>query len=91
MNAGALSTVSNLIGKIRTSSPFKFFTKNVTNFHITSHASAIEVPVNIRRASTGSPSLVGQAEKILLQRKIKGIDLPPLTALYNNNLDLVDI
>lgn len=89
-NGGALSTVSNLIGKIRTSSPLKYFTKNVTHFHITSHASAIEIPINIRRASTGSPSLIGQAEKILLQRKIKGIDLPPLTALYNNNLDLID-
>lgn len=87
MNAGALSTVSNLIGKIRNCSPLKFFTKDVTRFHITSHASAIDIPVNVRRASTGSPTLIGQAEKMLLQRKIKGIELPPLTSLYNSNLD----
>mmetsp|Transcript_16647 Transcript_16647/g.29944 ORF Transcript_16647/g.29944 Transcript_16647/m.29944 type:complete len:484 (+) Transcript_16647:684-2135(+) len=82
------SVVSTALGKARSSSPLKHSLKNVTKFRINSRSTTNQ-PVNVVPEFMKAATFSSKTAKLLEQTSLRKSTLPPLTALYDDHLELI--
>lgn len=82
------SVVSTALGKARSSSPLKHSLKNVTKFRINSRSTTNQ-PVNVVPEFMKAATFSSKTAKLLEHTSMRKSTLPPLTALYDEHLQLI--
>ena len=87
---GVQSVISNSIG-YHSVSPLKVTLNNITKFRIKSDNLNQDIPVNVAPDFLNNSSISGKAGKLLQQFNKNNKPLAPLTSLYDDYLDPIEV